>query len=93
MFAFSWHLQRVHFAHVIHRRPGSRLSKPYSDSRSVPDAERLIKQTYSVHVSLPADRAKGLIRKWHLSELSFRFQENSSLTSFCSGLLQPVKAA
>ena len=30
--------------------------------------ERLIKQTYSVHVSLPADRSRGIIRKWHLSE-------------------------
>lgn len=56
------------YAHVIHRRPSSRLSKPYSDSRSVPDAERLIKQTYSVHVSLPVDRAKGIVRKWHLSQ-------------------------
>jgi len=52
----------------IHRRPGSRPSKPYSDGRSIPDADRLIKQTYSVHVSLPADRPKGLIRKWHLSK-------------------------
>lgn len=32
------------------------------------DSERLIKQTYSVHVSLPPDRAQGITRKWHISE-------------------------
>lgn len=31
------------------------------------DVERLIKQTYSVHVSLPEDRPRGVTRKWHLS--------------------------
>ncbi|KAH9926753.1 Gti1/Pac2 family-domain-containing protein [Fomitopsis serialis] len=31
------------------------------------DAERLIKQTYSVHVSLPEDRPRGVTRKWHLT--------------------------
>lgn len=31
------------------------------------DSERLIKQTYSVHVSLPADNARGISRKWHIS--------------------------
>lgn len=42
--------------------------RPYStDPRQIPEAERLIKQTYSVHVSLPVDRHKGIIRKWHLS--------------------------
>ncbi|KAF9523250.1 Gti1/Pac2 family-domain-containing protein [Crepidotus variabilis] len=50
------------------RRPGSRPNKPFGpDGRPLPDAERLIKQTYSVHVSLPADRPKGIIRKWHLT--------------------------
>ncbi|KAF9068904.1 Gti1/Pac2 family-domain-containing protein [Rhodocollybia butyracea] len=29
--------------------------------------ERLVKQTYSVYVSLPADRAHGIVRKWHLT--------------------------
>ncbi|KZT70462.1 hypothetical protein DAEQUDRAFT_207308 [Daedalea quercina L-15889] len=31
------------------------------------DAERLIKQTYSVHVSLPEDVPRGVTRKWHLT--------------------------
>ncbi len=34
----------------------------------MPETRNLIKQTYSVHVSLPADRPKGIARKWHLSE-------------------------
>ncbi|EAU81436.2 hypothetical protein CC1G_05266 [Coprinopsis cinerea okayama7 len=33
----------------------------------IPESERLIKQTYSVHVSLPADRQRGIVRKWHLT--------------------------
>jgi len=36
------------------------------------DSERLIKQTYSVHVSLPEDRAQGITRKWHISEFSVK---------------------
>lgn len=32
------------------------------------ETECLIKQTYSVHVSLPSDAARRIIRKWHLSE-------------------------
>ncbi|KAJ3813084.1 Gti1/Pac2 family-domain-containing protein [Lentinula lateritia] len=31
------------------------------------ESERLVKQTYSVHVSLPADRTRGIVRKWHLT--------------------------
>ncbi|KAJ3517908.1 hypothetical protein NLJ89_g207 [Agrocybe chaxingu] len=51
------------------RRPAARPNtRPFSvDVRPVPESERLIKQTYSVHVSLPADRPKGIIRKWHLT--------------------------
>ncbi|KAI4520362.1 uncharacterized protein SCHCODRAFT_02513195 [Schizophyllum commune H4-8] len=30
-------------------------------------ADRLIKQTYSVHVTLPRDRQRGTSRKWHLT--------------------------
>ncbi|KAI0674512.1 Gti1/Pac2 family-domain-containing protein [Trametes maxima] len=45
------------------RRRDARGNPPFSRS----DAERLIKQTYSVHVSLNEDRARGLIRKWHLT--------------------------
>ncbi|KAI0777221.1 Gti1/Pac2 family-domain-containing protein [Trametes elegans] len=47
----------------IMRRRDARGSLPFSRS----DAERLIKQTYSVHVSLPADRPRGIVRKWHLT--------------------------
>ncbi|KAJ3567837.1 hypothetical protein NP233_g6103 [Leucocoprinus birnbaumii] len=52
------------------RRPsaGRAPHRPYTlDTRNAPESERLIKQTYSVHVSLPADRARGIIRKWHLT--------------------------
>ncbi|OAX40532.1 hypothetical protein K503DRAFT_675583, partial [Rhizopogon vinicolor AM-OR11-026] len=40
---------------------------PSSRSRATGDSERLIKQTYSVRVSLPDDRARGITRKWHLT--------------------------
>ncbi|KAF9564479.1 hypothetical protein CPC08DRAFT_815896 [Agrocybe pediades] len=51
------------------RRPAARVpNRTYpSDSHPLPEAERLIKQTYSVHVSLPGDRPRGIIRKWHLT--------------------------
>ncbi|KAF9482705.1 hypothetical protein BDN70DRAFT_874720 [Pholiota conissans] len=51
------------------RRPGGRLNtRPFSmDIHPVPEAERLIKQTYSVHVTLPADKPRGIMRKWHLT--------------------------
>ncbi|KNZ82259.1 hypothetical protein J132_03773 [Termitomyces sp. J132] len=29
--------------------------------------ERLVKQTYSVHVTLPSDSPRGTVRKWHLT--------------------------
>ncbi|KAG6812212.1 hypothetical protein H0H92_003948 [Tricholoma furcatifolium] len=29
--------------------------------------ERLVKQTYSVHVTLPSDSPRGIVRKWHLT--------------------------
>jgi Gti1/Pac2 family transcription factor len=45
---------------------------PSPRSRSMSDSERLIKQTYSVHVSLPEDRAQCITRKWHISEFSVR---------------------
>ncbi|GBE87405.1 hypothetical protein SCP_1100810 [Sparassis crispa] len=46
------------------RRRDSRLGGlPYSRL----DTERLIKQTYSVHVSLPDDRLRAITRKWHLT--------------------------
>ncbi|KAI0702056.1 Gti1/Pac2 family-domain-containing protein [Cerioporus squamosus] len=45
------------------RRRDTRGNLPFSRS----EAERLIKQTYSVHVSLPEDRPRGITRKWHLT--------------------------
>ncbi|KAJ8087258.1 hypothetical protein PM082_006088 [Marasmius tenuissimus] len=44
------------------RRRDSRLTRPGSS-----EPERLVKQTYSVHVSLPQDRPRGIVRKWHLT--------------------------
>lgn len=44
---------------------------PSPRSRNMSDSERLIKQTYSVHVSLPADRPQGVTRKWHISMYFF----------------------
>jgi len=42
---------------------------PRSGGNSNPRSEvdRLIKQTFSVHVSLPEDRPRGVTRKWHLT--------------------------
>lgn len=47
---------------------GSRIPGSVYSSSQASESERLIKQTYSVHVSLPVDRPRGIIRKWHLSE-------------------------
>lgn len=45
------------------------MSRVYPSSHSRGgETERLIKQTYSVHVFLPTDRPHGVTRKWHLSE-------------------------
>ncbi|KAJ7770503.1 Gti1/Pac2 family-domain-containing protein [Mycena metata] len=40
---------------------------PGSSSRKPTESQRLIKQTYSVLVSLPKDRPSGTVRKWHLT--------------------------
>ncbi|KAG8216500.1 Gti1/Pac2 family-domain-containing protein [Butyriboletus roseoflavus] len=40
---------------------------PSPRSRATSESERLIKQTYSVRVSLPDDRSRGIFRKWHLT--------------------------
>ncbi|KAN0085952.1 Gti1/Pac2 family domain containing protein [Tylopilus felleus] len=40
---------------------------PSPRSRATSESERLIKQTYSVRVSLPDDRPRGIFRKWHLT--------------------------
>ncbi|KZT28085.1 hypothetical protein NEOLEDRAFT_1087697 [Neolentinus lepideus HHB14362 ss-1] len=42
-------------------------SHPLGGSRSSRRPEHLMKQTYSVHVFLPQDRAQGTMRKWHLT--------------------------
>ncbi|KAF8999907.1 hypothetical protein BDZ89DRAFT_1147506 [Hymenopellis radicata] len=44
--------------------PGYSISSTF---RHLPETRNLIKQTYSVHVTLPADRNKGATRKWHLT--------------------------
>ncbi|OBZ77402.1 cAMP-independent regulatory protein pac2 [Grifola frondosa] len=51
------------WANMMRRREARPGSLPFSRS----DAERLIKQTYSVHVALPDDRSRGVTRKWHLT--------------------------
>ncbi|KAJ4466947.1 Gti1/Pac2 family-domain-containing protein [Lentinula edodes] len=54
------------WAQLLRRRePPSRLST--SPNMGHIESERLVKQTYSVHVSLPADRTRGIVRKWHLT--------------------------
>ncbi|KAJ7096738.1 hypothetical protein B0H15DRAFT_774024 [Mycena belliarum] len=40
---------------------------PPSTSRKPSESQRLIKQTYSVLVTLPKDRPSGMVRKWHLT--------------------------
>ncbi|KAH7882364.1 Gti1/Pac2 family-domain-containing protein [Phlebopus sp. FC_14] len=40
---------------------------PSPRSRATSESERLIKQTYSVRVTLPDDRPRGTFRKWHLT--------------------------
>ncbi|KAJ7487765.1 Gti1/Pac2 family-domain-containing protein [Mycena latifolia] len=51
------------------RKRSSRLTGTYppSTSRKPSESHRLIKQTYSVLVSLPKDRPSGTVRKWHLT--------------------------
>ncbi|KAH9923297.1 Gti1/Pac2 family-domain-containing protein, partial [Amylocystis lapponica] len=51
------------WANMMRRRE----SRPGNPSFSRSENERLIKQTYSVHVSLPEDRPRGVTRKWHLT--------------------------
>ncbi|EPQ53642.1 hypothetical protein GLOTRDRAFT_28657, partial [Gloeophyllum trabeum ATCC 11539] len=42
-------------------------SHAFGGPRSSRRPEHLMKQTYSVHVFLPQDRAQGVMRKWHLT--------------------------
>jgi len=56
------------WAQMMRRPSGRPNGRPFSvEIRPLPETERLIKQTYSVHVSLPADRSRGILRKWHLT--------------------------
>ncbi|TRM60404.1 Gti1/Pac2 family-domain-containing protein [Schizophyllum amplum] len=54
-----------------HSRTGSsqHLMRVYTPAgnHGASAADRLIKQTYSVHVTLPQDRRRGVSRKWHLT--------------------------
>ncbi|KAJ3732619.1 Gti1/Pac2 family-domain-containing protein [Lentinula guzmanii] len=54
------------WAQLLRREPPSRLPRTSYTPHSV-ETERLVKQTYSVHVSLPADRPRGIVRKWHFT--------------------------
>ncbi|EJF63858.1 hypothetical protein DICSQDRAFT_153679 [Dichomitus squalens LYAD-421 SS1] len=70
---FLFYHQRENEVHEDPNNPSARWANMMRrDTRSnLPfsrqDAERLIKQTYSVHVSLPEDRPRGITRKWHLT--------------------------
>ncbi|KAI0766284.1 hypothetical protein BC629DRAFT_898093 [Irpex lacteus] len=44
-----------------------RRRDPRSSGSPRSEVDRLIKQTFSVHVSLPDDRPRGVTRKWHLT--------------------------
>jgi hypothetical protein len=66
---------------------------PSSRARATGDSERLIKQTYSVRVSLPDDRTRGITRKWHLSTfLSYLRRLGSLIILRISCLLQSTEA-
>ncbi|KAJ6631121.1 hypothetical protein B0H10DRAFT_1773279 [Mycena sp. CBHHK59/15] len=54
------------WAQMMRKRSNRGANSPTSSRKSV-DAQRLIKQTYSVLVSLPKDRPSGTVRKWHLT--------------------------
>ena len=55
-------LMRTVSKHSVRRRDPRSSGSPRSE------VDRLIKQTFSVHVSLPDDRPRGVTRKWHLSK-------------------------
>jgi hypothetical protein len=62
---------------ITSRLPG--LAHPTTPQLS--ESERLVKQTYSVHVFLPVDRPRSIVRKWHLSKkLSFTTKLGSIVT-------------
>ncbi|TFY75674.1 hypothetical protein EWM64_g8340, partial [Hericium alpestre] len=69
----SWGPSRIRdeFLFYYQRDPQSNEhpnpSNPSGSSAPLHDADRLIKQTFSVFVSLPEDRAQDITRKWHLT--------------------------
>ncbi|THU98894.1 hypothetical protein K435DRAFT_720266 [Dendrothele bispora CBS 962.96] len=65
------------WAQLLRRRDVSRYSRMAAQNS---EPERLVKQTYSVHVSLPADRHRGIVRKWHLTAYFSQEQLNKLAT-------------
>ncbi|KAI0688383.1 Gti1/Pac2 family-domain-containing protein, partial [Cytidiella melzeri] len=59
----SWSASRIAQEFLFYRQ---RDTDPES-SHPRSEVDRLIKQTFSVHVSLPDDRPRGVTRKWHLT--------------------------
>nr|GAT42771.1 predicted protein [Mycena chlorophos] len=49
------------------RKRSNRFAGNPSATRKASETQRLIKQTFSVLVSLPKDRPAGIVRKWHLT--------------------------
>ncbi|KAG6834591.1 hypothetical protein H0H93_008722 [Arthromyces matolae] len=41
--------------------------QPMAHNMPSSQAERLVKQTYSVYVTIPSDSPRGMVRKWHLT--------------------------
>ncbi|KAG6916421.1 hypothetical protein DXG01_006825 [Tephrocybe rancida] len=54
------------WAQMMQRREQPMLHTSESAYMTI-QRERLVKQTYSVHVTLPADSPRGVVRKWHLT--------------------------
>ncbi|KAH8101825.1 Gti1/Pac2 family-domain-containing protein [Cristinia sonorae] len=66
---FLFYHQRESEANEDPENPSAKRREPRvaGPSYSRVEAERLIKQTYSVHVTLPEDRHHSAPRKWHLT--------------------------
>lgn len=71
------------WAQMMRRREASNRPPTSSDQQQPSEPERLIKQTYSVLVYLPADRPRGIVRKWHLTSY-FSQQRLASLDTIDS---------
>ncbi|KAJ6486940.1 Gti1/Pac2 family-domain-containing protein [Mycena sanguinolenta] len=55
------------WAQMMRKRASRIPGNTQSASRKTSESQRLIKQTYSVLVTLPKDRPSGTVRKWHLT--------------------------